>query len=241
MSDAPSLIRALTDALEAAGDPEHAAGAAAYLKVDLRHLGVRVPEIRRLTKAALAQAGPLDHDALRAVLAGLWVPPVLELRMAAVEVAVARVKALTPADLVQVEAMLREARTWALVDPLASQVAEPLLARHPDADAVLDRWARDEDFWIRRSALLAHLLPLRAGRGNWPRFARLADQMLEEDEFFVRKAIGWILRDTARKRPELVFAWLLPRASRASGVTIREAVKHLGEDRAEQILRAWRR
>jgi 3-methyladenine DNA glycosylase AlkD len=60
--------------------------------------------------------------------------------------------------------------------------------------------------------------------------------MLEEKEFFVRKAIGWVLRETAKQRPQLVFEWVLPRAGRASGVTIREALKPLsGEQRAEVL------
>ncbi|MEA5116142.1 MAG: DNA alkylation repair protein, partial [Propionicimonas sp.] len=59
---------------------------------------------------------------------------------------------------------------------------------------------------------------------------------LEEKEFFVRKAIGWVLRDTGKLRPELVFDWLLPRAARASGVTVREAVKYLKEDQRAAVL-----
>jgi 3-methyladenine DNA glycosylase AlkD len=47
--------------------------------------------------------------------------------------------------------------------------------------------------------------------------------MLDDDEFFIRKAIGWVLRDAAKKRPDLVYAWLAPRAARASGLTVREA------------------
>ena len=53
--------------------------------------------------------------------------------------------------------------------------------------------------------------------------------MLDDHEFFIRKAIGWVLRDTARKRPDLVFDWLLPRAARASSLTIREAIKPMSE------------
>jgi 3-methyladenine DNA glycosylase AlkD len=64
--------------------------------------------------------------------------------------------------------------------------------------------------------------------------------MLDEREFFIRKAIGWVLRETGRKRPELVSEWLLPRAARASGVTVREAVKHLPEREREEILRRYR-
>ena len=93
--------------------------------------------------------------------------------------------------------------------------------------ADLDRWAADGDFWIRRSAMLALLRDLRAGKGDPERFFRYADAMLEEREFFIRKAIGWILREMGKKRPELVEAWLAPRAHRASGLTLREARKSL--------------
>jgi len=64
---------------------------------------------------------------------------------------------------------------------------------------VLDRCC-DDDFWLRRSAMLGLLRPLRAGGGDFERFARYADAMLEEKEFFVRKAIGWVLREVAKRR-----------------------------------------
>ena len=137
-----------------------------------------------------------------------------------------------------IESLLREAKIWALVDPLAGDLVGPLSEQDPDFDPVLERWAIDEDFWIRRSALLAHLVPLRHGRGDFDRFSRFADAMLEEKEFFIRKAIGWVLRDTSRKRPDLVFDWILPRAHRASGVTLREAIKRLSPDQREAVLAA---
>jgi 3-methyladenine DNA glycosylase AlkD len=123
--------------------------------------------------------------------------------------------------------LLRTSGTWALVDGLAINVVGDILERSPEASTVLDRWAGDDDFWLRRSAILALLRPLRAGGGDFERFARYADAMLDEKEFFVRKAIGWVLREVAKRRPELVAAWLAPRVHRASGVTVREAVKPL--------------
>jgi 3-methyladenine DNA glycosylase AlkD len=145
---------------------------------------------------------------------------------------------LDAADMTMLESLLRQASTWALIDILAASVVGPLVERDPRAADVLDRWATDGDFWIRRSALLALLLALRRGEGDFDRFGRYADPLLEDKEFFVRKAIGWVLRDTARRRPDLVFDWLLPRASRASGVTVREAVKPLTEDQRHAILAA---
>jgi 3-methyladenine DNA glycosylase AlkD len=103
----------------------------------------------------------------------------------------------------------------------------------------LDRWARDDDFWVRRASLLAELAPLKHGAPFEP-FARRADALLEEREFFIRKAIGWVLRDTAKRRADEVFAWLAPRTDRVSGVTIREAVKYLDERRASRLMAAYR-
>jgi 3-methyladenine DNA glycosylase AlkD len=145
---------------------------------------------------------------------------------------------LTPADLPVLEQFLRESRTWALVDGLAASVVGHLVERHPELGPTLDRWAGDPDFWIRRSALLALLVPLRRGGGDFERFSHYADSMLDDTEFFVRKALGWVLRDTARKRPDLVYEWVLPRAGRLSGVAIREAVKPLSEDQRAAVLEA---
>lgn len=91
-----------------------------------------------------------------------------------------------------------------------------------------------------RPALLALLRPLRAGGGDFDRFAGYADRMLEEREFFIRKAIGWVLREVSKKRPQLVYDWLAPRISRASGVTLREAVKYLSAEQREDLLASYR-
>jgi len=135
--------------------------------------------------------------------------------------------------------LIRESKTWAFVDELAIAIVGPLVERSPELLRVLDRWALDDDFWLRRSAMLALLRPLRRGEGDFTRFARYADAMLHEREFFIRKAIGWVLRETAKKRPELVYRWLLPRCAVASGVTMREAAKYLPPRQRTDILDAY--
>lgn len=201
---------------------------------------MRVPEIRATVAGVLGEETGLDRAQLLGEVDALWAEPVHEARMAAVEVLRRTARGLGPADLPRVERMLREARTWALVDPLAVEVAGAIVERHPAAARALDRWAADEDVWLRRSALLALLKPLRRGGGDFERFARYADAMLEEREFFVRKAIGWVLRESSRRRPGLVSEWLVPRAHRASGVTIREAVKYLPAADRRKIERSHR-
>jgi 3-methyladenine DNA glycosylase AlkD len=87
--------------------------------------------------------------------------------------------------------------------------------------------------------MLALLRPLRRGDGDFRRFTRYAEPALNEREFFIRKAIGWVLRETAKKRPDLVYRWLLPRCAVASGVTVREAVKYLSPRQRADILKGY--
>lgn len=236
--DIAALAEAIDTELRAGGRPERAEKERAYLKSALRHYGTSVPSIRACAKATARRHPDLTHDQLVALVEALWAEPVHERRMACVALLDVYGDRLGPADTVVLERLLRESRTWALVDGLAASVVGRLVERCPELTAVLDRWAVDGDFWLRRSAILALLVPLRQGGGDFDRFGRYADAMLGEREFFVRKAIGWVLRDTGRKRPDLVYEWLLPRAARASGVTIREAVKPLSAAQRAAVIAA---
>jgi len=238
--DATALADLLTDELRAVARPERAAQEKRYLKSDLEFLGVTVWEIRRVIAAFLKGAAPLVRDRLAALVEALWEEPVFERRMAAVTLLELHPKLLGPADLPLVERLLRESRTWALVDGLAAHVVGGIRVASPAAATlVLDRWATDPDFWVRRSSLLAELLPHRSGADLAP-FLRRAEQMLDEKEFFIRKAIGWVLREVGKRRPDEVVAWLAPRTARASGVTLREAVRWLPTEERERLMAAYR-
>ena len=226
--------------LREVGTPERADGEKAYLKSDLDFLGATVWQIRAEVKAAIEEIIGLDHDELVALVEALWSEPVFERRMAATILLEFRSGLLTTADLPLLERLLRDSHTWALVDGLAGDVAGAILAADEEGTSqVLDRWAVDKDFWIRRSALLAWLRPLRHG-APLDRFLAYADAMLDEKEFFIRKAIGWVLREVGKRRPTEVRDWLAPRTHRASGVTMREAVKYLPAGDRERLMTAYR-
>jgi 3-methyladenine DNA glycosylase AlkD len=233
--------RAIERTIRELGDPGRAASEKAYLKIDLEFAGVAVPALRTVIVTWSKEHPGLDRARLTALARALWDSPLFESRAAAVMLLERHARLLQPEDISLIEYLLRNSGTWALVDGLAPNVAGELAERHPaELAPVLDRWAADEDFWIRRSALLALLRPLRRGGGDFARFGRYADAMLEEKEFFIRKAIGWVLRDTARRRPELVAQWLAPRVHRASGVTVREAVKPLPGPARDLLLTCYR-
>jgi 3-methyladenine DNA glycosylase AlkD len=240
--DLDRVARALMDRLAGLGSAERGEQERAYLRSDMTFLGVTVRETRRAVKGMLAALSGLDGAGAVALAGMLWAEPVFEGRRCAAEVLTLRSSLLGPDDLGVVERLLRDSRTWALVDVLAVHVAGVVFQRQPArCGPVLDRWARDADFWIRRSAVLALSPGVRAGAPDLDRFGRYADPMLEEKEFFVRKAIGWTLREISLRDPRFVVGWVTPRVARISGVTLREAVRRLpGQDR-DTLLDAYRR
>jgi 3-methyladenine DNA glycosylase AlkD len=240
MTTAEARVGSLDDALRRAGDPERAVDEKRYLKSPIDHYGATVPSIRKAVADFLGAEGPLPRRALLAVVRRLWAGRIHEQRMAAVLILEANKDLLEPDDMRLLERMIRGSFTWAYVDNLAATVAGSLVERYPELVKGLDRWAEDDSFWLRRSAMLALLGPLRRGEGDWARFERYADAMLDEKEFFIRKAIGWVLRETSKKRPELVRRYVSARLDRLSGVTFREAVKRLPERDRERLVARYR-
>ena len=235
--DLAELVRTIESELERTGSPERAAGEQRYLKSDMDFLGATLADIRRVARNAARGAG-LDRDGAVGLVEELWSAPIFERRMAAAIILELHADDLRSPDLPLIERLIRESRTWALVDVLSGDVVGEM-GRHLRIRRTLDRWARDGDFWVRRSSLLAELAPLKHGAPFEP-FARRADAMLDETEFFIRKAIGWVLRETSKTRPDEVYRWIAPRTQRASGVTMREAVKYLDAARAERLVRAYK-
>lgn len=235
--DAEAETRAIREALRALGTPERAAREKQYLKSDLEFIGVTVPDIRRVVTAAVKGQGNLGREPAVAWAAELWREPVHELRTAAVEVLRLAIRQLNADDLATIEALIRDSRTWALVDPLAGDIAGTIALRDQGHRAWprIDAWAKDPDFWVRRSAILALLPGIRSGPPDLDRFERYAGLMLAEKEFFIRKAIGWVLRETAKRDPQWVAAWTERHVNEISGVTFREAIRRLPPQDANRL------
>lgn len=227
-------VGAIEDGLRRLGTPERAAREQRYLKSSLVHWGVSVPDVRKTVRAEYRARKP-GHDELLALVGELWASEVYERRAAAVELLSVGEAQLRAADLACVERLIREGAMWSLVDPLAGDVAGRVVLRTPGAATILDRWAADGDFWIRRGALLGLLRGIRAGAPDLARFTAYADAMLDEKEFFIRKAVGWVARELSTRDSAFIVAWAQPRLARMSAVTYREVVRRLPEADAARL------
>ena len=176
------------------------------MKSELPFHGVRVPDVRRLA-GAIVRAHPLaDPDAWEDTVLGIWRAAThREQRYGAIELAYARPYRgwLRPERLAMVEEMVVTGAWWDYVDQLAGKHMGHLLATYPaDLRPVLLSWAEDDDIWRRRTAILAQL---RFKDRTDPDFLfAVIEPSISRKEFFVRKAIGWALREYSKTCPEAV-------------------------------------
>ncbi|MFT4258219.1 DNA alkylation repair protein [Microbacterium sp.] len=219
-----ALAGSIRLALRDAADPSIAPGQQAYMKSSMPFLGVKVPVARRLART-LAR-GNSDADDLRANALELWREAThREERYAATELMGLRPLRGRLEEMPVHEEMIRTGAWWDHVDEVSHRLAETLDG-HPDEVApVLRAWSRDDDLWIRRASIISQLG--RRGATDTELLVEVIAPNLGDDEFFIRKAIGWALRDYARTDPGWVLAFVAAHEAELSGLSRREALKHL--------------
>lgn len=222
----PAIRSAIRAALTDVADPSRAPQMAAYMKDRFPFLGVGAPTRRAACRGALARARGLDEGAALDLAAALWDEPEREFQYVACDLVRASARRWSPGALAPIRALVVSRSWWDTVDALARGVGDLVLA-HPELAAEMDQWIGDDDIWVARVALL-HQLGWR-DRADADRLFRYCARRAPDDEFFIRKAVGWALRDRARTDPDGVRAFVAAHPE-LSGLSRREALKHIGPD-----------
>ena len=216
------LVAAIRDDLRTQADPSIAAGQQAYMKSAMPFLGVRVPAARRIAQShgrSIRDADELRHAALT-----LWDEARFrEERYAALALLGLRALRGDPDLVPLIEHMVRTGRWWDFTDEVAHRVADLLDAFPAEMALIVRTWSSDEDMWMRRLAIIAQLG--RRKRLDADLLREVIDENAADPEFFIRKAVGWALRDAARSAPDWVRSFVASR--QLSPLSTREALKHL--------------
>jgi 3-methyladenine DNA glycosylase AlkD len=223
------IVSGVRSALEAAADPDKAPGMQAYMKSVIPFRGVQKPERVRVFRV-LFESRPLPSEAVwAATVRELWHGAAFrEERYAAIDLTGHRLyrSYQRPDVLPLYEEMIVTGAWWDFVDEIASRRVGPILRAFPGPVTPLMRaWATNDDPWRRRTAILCQL-----GARDAMDHGLLDDCLepnLADREFFIRKAIGWALRDYAWHNPEWVRSWVDRHASQLSPLSYREATRHL--------------
>jgi 3-methyladenine DNA glycosylase AlkD len=229
MTAALPLVPAVRERLERARKPRLAPAMQAYMKSSMPYWGVK-SEPRRAIQREVFREFPLKNakDWSRAVRE-LWNGAThREERYVAIELLLAKTyrKHLVLERLPQVEQMITDGAWWDYVDPLAADGIGHLLAENEtEMSRTLRKWSKSSDLWKRRSSIIAQL-----------RFKKDTDLRLlydciepnlERPEFFLRKAIGWALRQYAWTDPKEIARYVKKERRRLSPLSQREALKNV--------------
>jgi 3-methyladenine DNA glycosylase AlkD len=221
------FVLAVQRAFTPLADASQAEPMKAYLLDQFEFLGLPAP-VRRKAVKDIGKVQWQSADDLLAAAELLWQKPQREYRYTAVDLLRKHSALLNVNDLPALQALLLRDPWWETVDGLSAVIADVMHAavqQKPNAAVAMDVWLKHPSHWVRRSAML-HQLGWRLDTDTTRLFG-YATQLADEKEFFIRKAIGWALRDYARWNPQAVTDFLVQQRTTLSGLTVREAAKHL--------------
>jgi 3-methyladenine DNA glycosylase AlkD len=218
-------VAAVRAALEEAAIPDKAPAMASYMKNRFVFLGVPSPDRRAAQRLALAELATASGDDLLAFAEACWREPERELQYVAADALRQHHQALDAAHLARLRGLIVDKSWWDTVDSLATHSVGPLVGRNPELAEEMDDWIGSNNIWLARTAILHQLLY--KDRTDAERLFAYADLRATDTEFFIRKAIGWALRQYARTDPDAVRSFVGAREHKLSNLTRREALKHL--------------
>jgi 3-methyladenine DNA glycosylase AlkD len=224
------LLAQLRAALRAAGDPARALGMQRYMKSEMPYLGCSMPVLRQVCREVFAAVELPDADRWEALVLSIWrAAAYREERYAALQLTGdRRARAFqTPRAVPMYDELVVTGAWWDYVDLIAARRLGPILRAFPgQLRPLILAWARDENLWRRRTAIICQLGA--KGETDTDLLEACIAPSLGSREFFLRKGIGWALREYAKTDPDWVRAYVTAHDGELSGLSKREALRNLG-------------
>ncbi len=228
---APSKLAAdahkfLTAQFSKLADADKAVEMAAYMKTDMPFWGIQKPDREPIYRQLAKQFAPASHDEYSQVILEIWSGKHREHKYAALDYAV-RCKMFVDTSMIPVyEELVRDGAWWDLVDPLATLlIGIAFLNDQKTVKPIMKEWIDDDDMWIRRTAILS--MNKHKDRTDEKLLYDFCLRRAHEKEFFIRKAIGWALREYSYKAPDSVIKFLKTNRNKLSPLSYREGAKQL--------------
>jgi len=224
--DGLSVAEFVAKLLSDQADPIKAGPMAAYMKTKAPFYGVQKPERVEIFKMMISIYKPETHAEYVKSTTALWDLPHREEKYAAIEFAMAFPEFIKIDSIKLYEHMIRDGAWWDLVDGIAANLVGGALATDRQAvTSILDRWISNKSMWLRRATIIAQLR--HKDKTDPDTLFRYCRAQASEDDFFIRKAIGWALREYSKSEPEKVKGFILANQGVLSSLSYRESSKHL--------------
>lgn len=219
------LVEQIKAELQTLADPEIAEGMRAYMKSEQPFYGVKATPRRKSFKTIAKQFKKISFEEYEQTIFELWSGQYREEMYQALEVAEHYKMYRTLESWPIYDRLVRTSPHWDTLDWIAGKIVSLLVLKHRELETKLSEWSHDDNFWVRRASLLAHLR--HKEQTNTQLLAETILTLAHEQEFFIRKAIGWVLRDYSYANPTWVANFVAQYENELSGLSKREALKRI--------------
>ena len=220
------LIAFVQGELAARADLRKAVAMAAYMKTSMPFYGVAKPDRDPISRELKKRFPISSHPEYKRAVLGLWKLPHREEKYFALYVARMWPDFIAPDSMPLYRRIIEEGAWWDIVDEAAAHLVGAVLLHHRNEIApLMDRWIEESDLWVRRTAIISQLTHKRAT--DHVRLFRYCLAQAAEKDFFIRKAIGWALRQYAYSAPDRVRAFIEKNRHKLSPLSYREASRVL--------------
>jgi 3-methyladenine DNA glycosylase AlkD len=205
------------------GQPQDAREMQRYMRDLFPFFGIKTVQRRALVKANSQKSNSWEQ--LAEWVDELYAQPQREAHYAALDLLEANPKVWRPEVVPLLERLVLTHSWWDTIDRIASPLVPKAFSLFPELADRPEAWTAHEGFWMRRVALLYQRT---AGpRTNTDRLSRYIEATMDSPEFFLRKAIGWALRQYGYTDPQWVRQFVETHRARLSPLSIREGTRAL--------------
>jgi 3-methyladenine DNA glycosylase AlkD len=223
-------LKALRSLFEKASNKPHAIFHKNYHKSTKDFYGLRNAALVEAFKTVFPKREKIEKDTAIELGLQLWASNWFEEQAAGLMLIERVANELSPKDLPIFKKIADECEGWAMLDYLATRHLGTLALNHGDAVySKVRKWTKSKHLWTRRAAILIHVLPARKKQLRADYALLTFAELLHEKEFFIRKAIGWTLREMVKHYPEMTYEFLKDHREEVSGLTMREGARRLPE------------
>lgn len=205
-------------------NPTNAKAMEAYMKDKFKFFGIKTPDRRAMLKEFYQIHGVPQIDVVDEYVKVLWQLPEREMQLTAQEIAGKYMKKAPPQKIEFYEYMIVNKSWWDTVDYIAIWLVGTLFKNHPEMiEEYVEKWMNSGNFWLQRTAILFQ----RNYKENTDEalLFNLCERLSGEKEFFIRKAIGWALREYSKTNPEAVIDFV--HSHKLSPLSSKEALRRI--------------
>ncbi|MAK04530.1 MAG: DNA alkylation repair protein [Euryarchaeota archaeon] len=220
------IIKYITNTLNDNKNSKDAIQMQRYLKTTMPFYGVKSPILNTIVNDVNNLHLISNQEEYNSVIMDIWNLSHREEKYISIKLARKWKKYITLEALTVYEKMIREGQWWDFIDPISQGLIGILLMNNRfKMNKILDKWIKDENLWIRRSAILAHLK--HKENTDYKKLFEYCLKCAHEKEFFIQKAIGWVLREFSKTEPEIVYAFIQDNERVLSNLSKREGMKYI--------------